>query len=396
MWLAGFFGLFCYPSVFSGRFGLLEVTVKWTMTLAQVRGIDIKVHATFLIILALGGLRWGRDHGSAGFAFGALLIGVLFVCVTLHELGHSLAAQYYRIPVKEIVLLPIGGVAMLGTMPRKPRQELVIAAAGPLVNVAIAAVLMLFGRPWIALEGLSPVSGAMPAPSMTTFVTWLLAANITLVLFNLIPAFPLDGGRMLRAGLAMLIDHRRATAVAAAIGQFSAVGLGLLGLLSGNFILALIALFIFFGAGMENAQVQARNVLSNRRVGDAYNKHALTLSPGDRLSTVVEYILTSYQPDYAVVLGNRLLGVVTRDDVLSALAARPDNPYVAEIMQRDVPATEASAGLHEVQERMGAERVRLMAVFHDDRFLGLVSREDLGEALSIYSSSALETASEHS
>jgi Zn-dependent protease/predicted transcriptional regulator len=357
--------------------------MKWTFNLMRVRGIEIKIHLTFLLILALGGFEWGRAHGATGFAFGVLTMIALFACVTLHELGHSIAAQHYKIPVREIVLLPIGGVAMLGKLPEKPQQELVIAAAGPAVNVAIAAVLAVLGAPLVTLDGHGLVEGLTPAPSLATLVTWLLAANITLVVFNLIPAFPLDGGRMLRAALAMATDYRRATVIAAGIGQGAAVGLGLLGVLSGNLILALIAVFIFFGAGMESFQAKAKTVLTTRRIGDAYNKHALTLNPNDRVSTVVDYILTSYQPDFAVVLGNRLLGVVTRDDVLRTLAARSDDPYVAEIMQREVPQVEASAGIDEVQERMGSEQARLVAVYSGERFLGLVSREDLGEALSV-------------
>jgi CBS domain-containing protein len=141
--------------------------------------------------------------------------------------------------------------------------------------------------------------------------------------------------------------------------------------------------FIFFGAGMESFQARAKTVLTTRRIGDAYNKHALTLSPGDRVSRVVDYILTSYQPDFAVLLGDRLLGVVTRDDVMRALAARSDDPYVAEIMQRDVVQIEADAGLDEVRDAMSEHQVRIVAVFAGDRYLGLVSEEDLREALSV-------------
>jgi Zn-dependent protease/predicted transcriptional regulator len=368
--------------------------VKWTLELLRVRGISIKIHATFLLILALGGFEWGRVHGVPGFFFGVLIMITLFACVTLHELGHSIAAQHFKIPVREIVLLPIGGVAMLGKLPKKPSQELIIAAAGPAVNVVIAIGLALAGGPLVTLDGHGLVEGSIPPPSLGTLVTWLLAANITLVVFNLIPAFPLDGGRMLRAVLAMFTDYRRATVVAAGIGQIAAVGLGLLGVLSGNFILALIAVFIFFGAGMESFQAKAKTVLTTRRIGDAYNKHALTLNPGDRLSTVIDYILTSYQPDFAVVLGSRLLGVVTRDDVLKTLAKRSDDPYVAEVMQREVPFVEASAGIDEVQERMGEQKVRLMAVYAGERFLGLVSREDLSEALSILLFSSRRVAAE--
>jgi Zn-dependent protease len=358
--------------------------MNWAYRIVRVSGIDIKVHITFPLILLLVGVQWGSGHGAPGFVFGVVLALALFTCVTLHELGHSLAAQAFQIPVREIVLLPIGGVAMFGRLPEKPFQELIIAAAGPAVNVAITAVLAVFGAPVLmTLDGRGLVEGTMPPPSPEAFLFWLLAANIMLVAFNMIPAFPLDGGRMLRALLAMFTDYARATKVAAVIGQGFAVALGILGVFSGNFILAIIAVFIFFGAGMESFQARAKTVLNTLRVGDAYNKHALELVPGDRVSRVVDYILTSYQPDFAVVLGGNLYGVVTRENVLQTLASRPDDPYVAEIMQREVVRVNAGASLEDVQERMGQSNARLVAVYTGERYLGLVSREDLKEALSV-------------
>jgi Zn-dependent protease len=358
--------------------------MSWAYRIARVSGIDIKVHITFLLILVLGGVQWGQLYGASGVVFGVLLMIALFTCVTLHELGHSLAAQYFKIPVREIVLLPIGGVAMLGKLPEKPRQELIIAAAGPAVNVVIAALLAVFVTPTMTtLDGHGLVEGSAPPPSLTTFLFWLLIANITLVVFNLLPAFPLDGGRMLRAVLAMFMDYARATRVAATIGQGAAVLLGIIGVMTGNFILAIIAVFIFFGAGMESFQAKARTVFDTLRVGDAYNKHALSLVPGDRVSRVVDYILTSYQPDFAVVLGGNLLGIVTRQDVVKVLAERSDDPYVAEIMKREVVSVDASTSLDDVQTRMQEEGVRLVAVYAGERYLGLVSSEDLREALSV-------------
>lgn len=360
--------------------------MKWSYRVARVAEIDIKIHVTFLLILILGGAEWAADYGVSGFAFGVALMIALFTCVVLHELGHSFVAKGYGIPVREIVLLPIGGVALMGKLPDKPRQELAVAAAGPLVNLVIAAILfvVLDLSPSLGpLDGRGLLDGTVPPPSFGLFLTWLLAANVTLVVFNLIPAFPLDGGRMLRAALAMFTDYARATRIAAGIGQLAAIGLGILGVLSGNFILALIAVFIFFGAGMESFQAQARTVLSTLRIGDAYNKYALTLVPGDRVSRVVDYILTSYQPDFAVVLGDRLLGVVTREDVRKVLATRSDDPYVAEIMAREVEHVDATASLEEVQGRMSELGARLVAVFTGERYLGLVSREDLSEALSV-------------
>jgi hypothetical protein len=233
------------------------------------------------------------------------------------------------------------------------------------------------------LDGQGLVDGVIPPPSLSTFVFWLLVANVTLVVFNMIPAFPLDGGRILRALLAMFTDYARATKIAAVIGQGFAVLLGIWGVTSGNFLLAIIAVFIFFGAGMESFQARAKTVLHTLRVGDAYNKHAIELVPGDRVSRVVDYILTSYQPDFAVVLGGNLLGVVTRDDVLKVLAGRSDDPYVAEIMQRDVVRVPAEDSLEQVQERMSETNASVVAVYSGERYLGLVSSEDLKEALSV-------------
>jgi Zn-dependent protease len=358
--------------------------MNWAYRIARVSDIDIKVHITFLLILVLGGMQWGKSYGVSGFLFGVVLMVALFACVTLHELGHSLVAQRFNVPVREIVLLPIGGVAMLGKLPEKPIQELIIAAAGPLVNVVIAGILVLFAAPtFTTLDGHGLVEGSMQQPSLQNLILWLLVANITLVVFNLIPAFPLDGGRMLRAFLAMFTSYAKATRIAATIGQGFAVVLGILGVMSGNFILAIIAVFIFFGAGMESFQAKAKTVLDTLRVGDAYNKHALELVPGDRVSRVVDYILTSYQPDFAVVLGGNLHGVVTRDDVMRTLSHRGDDPYVAEIMQRDVVQVDANESLEQVQERMGEQNTRLVAVHSSGRYLGLVSREDLKEALSV-------------
>ncbi len=275
---------------------------------------------------------------------------------------------------------------MLGRLPEKPRQELLIAAAGPAVNVVLAGILLFVTGATgglTALDGHGLIGGSTPAPSLHTFLVWLLAANVSLVVFNLIPAFPLDGGRMLRALLAMGTDYAKATRIAAVIGQAFALVLGIIGVLGGHFILALIAVFIFLGAGMESFQAQAKTVLKTLQVGHAYNKHALSLIPADRVSKVVDYILTSYQPDFAVVLGDRLLGIVTRDDVLGALATHPGDPYVTEIMQREVTRIDAAASLEDVQGVMNESGARVVAVYSGERYLGLVSRKDLNEALSV-------------
>ncbi|HQN08195.1 MAG TPA: site-2 protease family protein, partial [Thermoanaerobaculia bacterium] len=367
--------------------------MKWSYTVARVSGIDIRIHATFALILALGAFQWGFPKGLdgessfAGAVFGMGLMILLFACVVLHELGHSLVAQRFGLTVREIVLLPIGGVARLEKNPEKPLHELLIALAGPLVNVAIAILLFFAGG--IALNfGLVEAQSLLTAdgpPTLATLWGWLFLANVGLAVFNMIPAFPMDGGRVLRAALAMRLGFSRGTQIATVIGQAVAFAFGLFGVLSGNFLLVVVALFVFMGAGQERAEEQARTVLTTLRVGDAYNKHALVLSPGDHVSKVVDYILTSYQPDFAVVQGKTFLGVVTRDDVLKALATETNDLYVAGIMKREVLTVDARQGLDEVRRLMGEKGERIAAVNDDETFLGLVSVEDIGEALVVSS-----------
>jgi len=360
--------------------------MKWSFSIARVSGIEIKIHATFFLILLLGAVQWGGPNGLPGAFFGILLMALLFFCVVLHELGHSLVAQHFRYPVREIVLLPIGGVAKLEKNPEKPLHELLITAAGPLVNVAIAGVLVIVvgasGR-IDSLDARGLVRGQLTTPSVSVLLTWLLAANISLAVFNLIPAFPLDGGRVVRAILWLFLGFSRATRIASGIGQLIALALGLLGVLGGNFVLVLIALFIFLGAGQEWAEERARTVLTTMSVGDAYNKHALTLAPADQVSKVVHYLLTSYQPDFAVLQGDALLGVVTRDDVLKALATETGDLYVTGIMRREVPRFETSMQLDEVRRAMLEQGARVAAVCREDRYLGLVSLDDINEALMV-------------
>ncbi len=357
--------------------------MKWSFSIARIAGIDIKVHATFFLILVFGALQWGGPHGAPGAAFGILLMLLLFACVVLHELGHSLVAKAFGIPVREIVLLPIGGVAQLQKNPEKPLHELLIAVAGPLVNVAIAGGLWL-GVTRVFPGGIDPKTlspDTLAAPSPQALLLWLFAANVSLAVFNMIPAFPLDGGRVLRALLAMVMGFPKATRTASTIGQAIAVALGLFAVLNGQLFLAFVAFFIFMGAGSEKAEEQARTVLTTLRVGDAYNKFALTLAAGDHVSKVVDYILTSYQPDFAVVQGGALLGIVTRQDVLKTLATDPQDLYVAGVMNREVVRVSAGESLDDVRRTMAEKEVRIVAVYDGERYLGLLSAEDLAEAL---------------
>ncbi len=358
----------------------------WSFRIARIAGIDIKVHITFFLILILAAVQWGGITGGVdGALFGVVLMILLFVCVTLHELGHSLAARYFGVPVREITLLPLGGVAIMTKNPEKPLHELIIAAAGPLVNVVIAGLLFI---PVGAQVRMNLLDGRGLLPDLTTvtlstMLVWLFAANVSMIVFNLIPAFPLDGGRILRALLAMALGFARATRIASVIGQIIAVGLGVFGVVSGNFLLVLTAVFIFFGASQENGAAQSKTMLVTQKIGDTYNKHALTLQIGDRISRAVDFILTSYQPDFAVMQGSKLLGVLTREDVLRTLATTPGDPYVTEVMQREVAHLDAEDALDVARDKLKEGGARMGAVYRGNEYLGLVNLDDIGEAFAV-------------
>jgi len=352
----------------------------------RVAGIDLRVHYTFPLVLLYGAVLWAGPHGARGALFGCFLMLALFACVVLHELGHSLVARRLGIPVREIVLLPIGGMALMVRTPRRPLHELLIAAAGPLVSGLLAAGffgLLAVWYPGSVLDAFQLVDPRLARPSALTPVAWLSTSNLGLLLFNLIPAFPMDGGRMLRATLASFLGFQRATRIAAALGQVVAMLLGAFAVWNGLVLLAVVAVFIFIAAAQQRAAEEARGVLSTLRLGDAYNKYALVLSPGDRVSKVVDYLLTSYQPDFAVLHGGELLGVVTRTVVLRALADDPNDAYVAGLMDRSVLRLDARQSLAEAQELMAEQSRTVAAVFNADRYLGLINLEDLREALQI-------------
>jgi Zn-dependent protease len=360
--------------------------MRWSFKIARVAGIDIRVHITFFLIVFLFAGQWAH-HGLRGIIFGTVMVLLLFLCVTLHELGHSVVAQSFGVTVKQILLLPIGGVAMLTRMPSTPAQELWVALAGPAVNVVIAAGIFLgTGLTLVAgtIDFAYLVNALRQEPSVQMLIVWLFLANVALVVFNMIPAFPLDGGRVLRALLAMGMPRQRATAIAATIGQTIAILLFMLGLMTGpNWILVIIAAFIFLGAGAEAAEGQTRGVLATRAVGDAYNEHAITLSPYDRLSTVIRHILTSYQPDFAVVNGRDILGVVTRQDVVEALSQHSGDVTVEQLMKPAALRVSAWESLDEVRQKMSEQESRVAAVYAGDRYLGLVSAEDIAEAFAL-------------
>ncbi|MFQ3647955.1 MAG: site-2 protease family protein [Aggregatilineales bacterium] len=361
-----------------------------SIRLFTIRGIQLRVHLTFPLILIWAMLQFGLFTGLGweGALFGVIVILILFGIVVLHELGHSIAAQNYGIEVEEIVLLPIGGVAMLKRIPEKPMQEFVIAIAGPAVNFALAAVLLaldaLFG---LAGRFADPVEGLaqMQTLSVASVFNYVFVANLFLAFFNLIPAFPMDGGRVLRALLATRLSYPRATAIAVGIGQALAWIIGLWGFLSGAFFVILVAIFIYMGAGQENQQVQVRHVLRDLTVRHAYSRRVRVLTPETTLAEAVEHVVTGFQSDFPVCDGQRLQGLLTYKNLIDGLSKHTPNTPVSAAMTTHIQPLAPDAALVHAQQEMMRQGIDVLPVVEHGEFKGLLTSRDVGEVYRVAS-----------
>jgi Zn-dependent protease/CBS domain-containing protein len=359
--------------------GAILNAMRWSVKIARVAGTEVRIHITFLLFLAWIGFSYYQVGGAAAAIPGVLFVLALFGCVLLHEFGHVLAARAFGIPTPDITLLPIGGVARLQRMPDKPWQELIVAIAGPLVNVVIVVVLTLFLGHSATIENLEQVE--RPSVGM---LTKLASVNVMLVLFNLIPAFPMDGGRVLRALLAMVLPYARATQIAAWIGQALAFVFGFIGLFS-NPLLIFIALFIFLGAQQEAAMAQMKDVSLNLAVSEAMVTHLVKLPPEATLEDAVEALLRTSQHEFPVVDSeDRVLGVLTRDRLIAALKQKGSTVAVADVMQRDLPTVRADEPFDKAFQLMQESAFPALPVV--DRFgrlRGLITPENIGELMMV-------------
>jgi Zn-dependent protease/predicted transcriptional regulator len=355
--------------------------MKWQWKLGRFAGIDVYVHATFLLLIGWVGYSHWVEHQNWGEVFnGVLFILALFACVVLHEYGHALTARKYGIKTRDITLYPIGGVARLERMPEKPIEELWVALMGPAVNVVIAAGLFAY---LFLTNNLVPLSDLTVASG--SFLERLLTVNVSLVLFNLLPAFPMDGGRVLRAILALRMDYVRATQVAANIGQGMAFLLGFIGLFSNPFLL-FIAFFVYIGASQEASMVQMKNSVSGIPVTRAMLTDFKTLSPRDNLAQVVGLILSGSQHDFPVVdAAGRVAGVLERDAFMLALTQHGQSAPVMEFIRRDLPEVDSYEMLEMALMRLQESGSKTLPVTHGGQLVGLVTAENVTEYLMIRS-----------
>ena len=349
-------------------------SVGWSIKLGRLLSIDVYVHFTFLLLLGFIGVsHWMAERSPAAAAKGMLFFVALFGCVLLHEFGHALMARLYGIQTRDITLLPIGGLARLERMPDKPMQELWVALAGPAVNVVIAAVLaawLSLTNSWQPLSSLSTTAGG--------FAERLLAVNVFLVVFNLLPAFPMDGGRVLRSLLALRLDYARATRIAARIGQGMAALFGLAGLF-GNPMLLLIALFVWIGAGQEAAAVEMKSSFAGVPVREAMLTDFRGLSPQETVGDAARLLLAGSQQDFPVLEKGEVVGVLTHTRLLEALRDRGVNVPVGDVMEGDFQMASADEELDAALGRIEPGRATLLPVIWNRQLVGLLTAENVGE-----------------
>jgi len=354
--------------------------MRWSLNVGSIAGTAIRIHITFLLFLVWLGTIFYRQGGAEAAWQGTIFIVLIFLCVLLHELGHVFAARRYGVTTRDVTLWPFGGIASMERMPDKPSEELIVAVAGPAVNVVIAAVLLLWLGPRFDLENLAAIEN--PGVSLAVKVA---AANIILVLFNFIPAFPMDGGRVLRALLAMSMGNARATQLAATIGQGFAVAFGVLGIFY-NPMLIIIAAFIFLAASGEATQAQLRALAQGTLVSDAMITTFESLPTSATVSDAADALIRTTQTEFPVTDGTgHLRGVLTRDAMIKALKQRgPDTP-VLEVMQGDIPTVPANTKLDTaLRSLMGRGQPVVGVTDRGGKLVGLLTVENLGEMMMIH------------
>ncbi|MCM8783471.1 MAG: site-2 protease family protein [Candidatus Omnitrophica bacterium] len=340
--------------------------MKGSVRLFKILGINLEIHITFLLLPLIFGLSYGLR--------GIFIIFFVFLCVTVHELMHSIQAKRFGIKVDNIILMPIGGVAAMRKMPENPREEFIVAISGPLFNIIFALVLFI---PLYKILG--PEYFFTPSlntwPQTFAYAFWI---NPLLAFFNLLPAFPMDGGRVLRAFLAQRMSYQKATRIAVQLGHFFAVLFIFLGIRYNHLLLIVIAFFVYFAASQEGAQVDLRMVLKRFFARDILNPNFITISPQTTINEILGLIFHTHQEDFPVVDDYRLVGFLPRGEIISVLHQRGKEVLAGEIMWHDFPLVSPDNTLYEVHNKLELSGLRAIPVVKEGRLLGIISVEDIG------------------
>jgi stage IV sporulation protein FB len=356
--------------------------MRGSITIATIFGTKVRMHLTFLILLAWVAAGEGLTRGAQAAATGTIFVLLLFACVVAHEFGHVLVARHYGGRTRDILLLPIGGVSRMERMPERPAQELAVAIAGPMVSIAIGVVL-------IALAGF-PRAQSIESPALEALLPRLAATNLFLALFNLLPAFPMDGGRALRALLTMRMGRISATRIAARFGHIIAGLFVLVGLISANPILLLIGIFIYFGATAEAADTELRQVAQTMTVSDVMRSNVRTIRSSAPLSDGIELMLRAGQHAIPVIgPDGTLAGVATKDSIIRAVHRSGRGAAISEAVTADVPVIGSHQRLADALDLMQSHSVPAVVVVDSKGELsGMLTSETLSDLMIVQPSFA--------
>jgi Zn-dependent protease/predicted transcriptional regulator len=371
--------------------------MRYSLRLFRAFGVDVKVHWSFVFIVAYFAYLWGVVQPPGGVwnaLYGILLVIVLFILVVIHELTHSRVAIHYGVKVSNITLLPIGGVSQMEEIPEEPRKELAISGAGPLSNVVIGLIMLAF-YPLVIEPGAVTTAGgffdlAFERSPQGAYL-YIMLVNGFLAVFNLLPAFPLDGGRVFRALLALRMDRARATRVAVVVGQALAIGMAIYGILGGGIFLILIAIFIFFGAQAEGGAGVYQQTLEHVRVKQVVNTEIHVARRRETLGELAARLFHTYQADFPVINeDDELEGILTRDRLIAELG-REGSQYPVELaMRTDFPAVGLEDPVLEVMRKMREGGFKAVPVVDRGTLVGLLSLEDISEVYSLLSAGGRE------
>lgn len=357
-----------------------------SLKIGRFAGVLVQIHWTFwLLFLFIGFLVFSKNGTFVDLIWHSFFIVGLFFCVVLHEFGHALTARKYGIPTRSITLLPIGGLASLKKIPENPKEEFFIAIAGPAVNVVIAIVLLIF-VPTETFTSMDPETLQEELSTITpgNFLFYLLTANIALVLFNLIPAFPMDGGRIFRAILTMKMGRIKATQIASSVGKFLALLFFLYGLFYG-ILMSVIAVFIWFGAHSENIMIQQIELMRGYKIRDAMITEFSLLKPDDTLKSAVDKILASTEKDFLVVDDDEIAGILYMDDLSQALQKTGENTSIQNVMDTTVVALEANAELSSAYQKLNRRNRNFFPVMENGEIVGVMDMNNINEFLTFRS-----------
>lgn len=350
--------------------------MTWSFTIGSLFGSELRVHATFLLLLAWIGTSAWLDSGPMDAIVNVAFVLALFACVVAHEFGHALVARKFGVKTPDITLLPIGGMARLERIPEDPRQEIAVALAGPAVNLGLWLVLSLileFGNSVASLARIDdPAQG---------FIERLAAVNLFLVVFNLIPAFPMDGGRVLRALLAVRLNRSQATRIAASAGQVIAFGFGYLGLTTGNPLLLLIAVFVFMAAMAESSYVTLHDLTRGHLAREAIITSYESLEVDSSMGAAEAALLRSSQTEFPVLGSDgHLRGFLTKAAIVANANSDTATRSVGDAMISDVPEVKLNDPLEAALDALQESRASVVAVTSSSgQFAGYVTRENVGE-----------------